>query len=290
MGYLAGGANSDCTIIGVRVNSKHDGEVDIYAHIIVSDAGLNNTFTKLLPTEIASRTSFHTLLEQLRPSVASLTVFIGLKGSPEELGLKKQNAWIFHSTDPDAAMKKLMAMSADDAVDAEHPFVFLSFPSAKDRSLLEDEDKATAVVLLFANYDWFKEWETRRQNNRGDEYEDLKQRMGHRAWEQCCKVFPHLEDTVDYFNVGTPITNRYYLGQQRGEMYGVGVEKRYDVEVSMHIRPETEVPGLFLTGQDILSAGFTPTLLSGVLCSSAILKRNLFADLGSFHGAIMESK
>ena len=31
------------------------------------------------------------------------------------------------------------------------------------------------------------------------------------------------------------------------------------------LRPETDVPGLYLTGQDILSCGFTGALFAGVV-------------------------
>ena len=40
------------------------------------------------------------------------------------------------------------------------------------------------------------------------------------------------------------------------------------------LRPETDVPGLYLTGQDILSCGFTGALFAGVV--SAQVSRGLF--------------
>ena len=41
--------------------------------------------------------------------------------------------------------------------------------------------------------------------------------------------------------------------------------------------------GLYLAGQDILTAGFTSALLSGLMCASAALDANLFTDLLNLH-------
>ena len=45
------------------------------------------------------------------------------------------------------------------------------------------------------------------------------------------------------------------------------------------LRPETDVPGLYLTGQDILSCGFTGALWGGLLCAQQVLGRNIMTDL-----------
>jgi len=41
--------------------------------------------------------------------------------------------------------------------------------------------------------------------------------------------------------------------------------------------------GLFLTGQDIMSAGFVSALNAGLLCASAVLEQNLFLDVAKLH-------
>ena len=44
---------------------------------------------------------------------------------------------------------------------------------------------------------------------RGAEYEEIKNRIGKRIWEQTCKLFPQIRDKVDFFDVGSPLSNRY---------------------------------------------------------------------------------
>ena len=56
---------------------------------------------------------------------------------------------------------------------------------------------------------------------------------------------------MDYIDVGTSLSNMHYLGQPEGETYGLdhGKTYRYHPETSMYLRPESGVPGLYLTGR-----------------------------------------
>ena len=54
---------------------------------------------------------------------------------------------------------------------------------------------------------------------------------------------------LEYFDVGTPLSNRFYLGCPSGEIYGLNhVKERVKPEVTIELRPKTEIPGLYLTG------------------------------------------
>ena len=52
------------------------------------------------------------------------------------------------------------------------------------------------------------------------------------------------------------------------------------------LRPETDVPGLFMTGQDAMMCGFTGALFGGVLCASQVLRRNVIGDVEKLHAKI----
>ena len=97
---------------------------------------------------------------------------------------------------------------------------------------------------------------------------------------QVCELFPHLADRKEYLEVGTPLSNMFYLGSSRGEVYGVDHNTvRFSASTIADLRPEIGVPGLYLTGQDVLTCGFAGAMTGGLLCASAILRRNLVADL-----------
>lgn len=80
-------------------------------------------------------------------------------------------------------------------------------------------------------------------------------------------------------DVGTPLSNMYYLGTPQGEVYGIDHDvSRFSLEAISELRPDVGIPGLYMTGQDVFFCGFCGALFGGVLCASAILKRNLLKD------------
>lgn len=105
---------------------------------------------------------------------------------------------------------------------------------------------------------------------------------------------------MEYFEVGTPLSNKYYLGTSVGEIYGLHHgRKRFQEDVHIGLRAETDVEGLFLTGQvsqdepwinilssnifidfqDICLCGFAGAASGGLLCASSVLDRQLSLDL-----------
>ena len=63
-------------------------------------------------------------------------------------------------------------------------------------------------------------------------------------------MYPQLEGRVEYFELGSPLSNNYYLGSRAGEIYGLDhdiTRMRWDVQ--MKLRPDLGVPGLYLSGQ-----------------------------------------
>ena len=71
----------------------------IEAPMVISSAGLYNTFQKLLPPVIDEKSYFHGIGKQLKPAYAAMNVFLGFNASNEELGLKAQSIWAFTTND-----------------------------------------------------------------------------------------------------------------------------------------------------------------------------------------------
>lgn len=56
-----------------------------------------------------------------------------MKGTKEELGLKAQNFWIYPNLNQDEKLNQFSNLSPSELESAtEVPFLFVSFPSAKD--------------------------------------------------------------------------------------------------------------------------------------------------------------
>ena len=249
--------------------------------MVVSGAGLYNTYESLLPKEVSPFNSLKSKTRGIQHGWGGLTVFVGLKGSKETLGLKASNVWAFTSNDLDRAFRNFVNTDVSEAGYLDIPLMFISFPSTKDPEWEKRfKDKSTCEIVTLVPYRWFEQWEKDRVMKRGDDYEDLKHRIGRRMWKQTCALFPDLQDTEEYFDVGSPVTNNYYIGSPRGELYGIDHNKdRFSPETVAALRPDTPISGLYMTGQDILSCGFAGAMFGGLLSASAVLKRNLFSDM-----------
>jgi all-trans-retinol 13,14-reductase len=105
--------------------------------------------------------------------------------------------------------------------------------------------------------------------------------------EQTCKLFPQIRHHIDYIEIGTPVTNKHYLAQPHGEIYGLDHSfDRLQPWTMAQLRPQTDIEGLYLTGQDACLCGFTGALFGGLLCAGVVLGRNAMGDLESLHDSL----
>ena len=239
-------------VCGVNV-SKGGGTIEILAPMVISSAGLYNTFQRLLPKELAAKSYYTGICKDLKPGVAAMNVFLGLNKSKKELGLKRQNMWAFTSNDLNKIGEDYIHLDVDNAIDAEIPLLFVSFPSAKDPEWENHpgrEEKSTCAIVTLANWEWFKKWEDAALKKRGDSYDEVKNSIGHQMIEQTCQLYPQIRDCIDFTEIGSPVTNKHYIAQPHGEIYGLDHSiERFDPLMVAKLRPATDVPGLFLTGQ-----------------------------------------
>ena len=259
--------------------AKSSGDVDIFARLVVSGAGVYNTFEKLLPQTIEEKSS---VLGSVRHGSGGITVYVGLNVSNDELDVvPRRNQWIFVNNELDKSYEEYSNLAVEDAGKQDIPLLFLSFPSTKDPTWDERfPGKSTLEIVSLASYDWFANWKDEKVMHRGEDYEELKHRIGKRMWEQVCRFHPNLKDKVAYFDVGSPLSNQYYIAASRGEFYGADHNvDRFRPQSVLNLRADTSIKGLYLTGQDVLVCGFSGGLYGGFLSACTILRRNLMNDL-----------
>ncbi|KAK7795003.1 hypothetical protein U0070_014629 [Myodes glareolus] len=286
-GVLLDSAGRAC---GVSVKKGHE-LVNIYCPVVISNAGVFNTYQHLVPESVRCLPDVKKQLAMIRPGMSMFSVFICLRGTKEDLKLQSTNYYVYFDTDIDKAMDRYISMPKEKA--PEHiPLLFIAFPSTKDPTW-EDRfpDRSSMTVLVPMAFEWFEEWQEEPKGKRGADYETLKNTFVEASMSVVMKLFPQLEGKVDSVIGGSPLTNQYYLVAPRGAPYGADHDlARLHPYTMASLRAQTPIPNLYLTGQDIFTCGLVGALQGALLCSSAILKRNLYSDLQALGSKVQAQK
>jgi all-trans-retinol 13,14-reductase len=257
----------DGRAVGVRIAG---GEV-VRAPAVISDAGVAVTYRRLLPAAIAPA------VPAIPASFSHVSLYVGLRRTAAELGLERANQWVYPDHDHDRNVARYVADP-----EAPLPVVYLSFPSAKDPDFSRRHPgRATIEVIGVAPYERFARWEGTAWHKRGGEYDAMKQRLADRLRETLERRVPSVVGAIDVAELSTPLTTRHFAGHPRGEIYGLAhTPARFAVR---DLRPQTRIPGLYLTGADVCTAGVGGAVMGGLLTASVLTRRNLL-------GAILKAR
>jgi len=245
---------------GVRMA---DGQV-IESRCVISDAGALNTFARLLPAGSAQQLGYAQRLTTVKPSIGHVGMYIGLKSTAAELGLPKTNFWVYPNNDYDGTLERFLADPHGPL-----PVVYISFPSAKDPDFeRRHPGRATIEIVAPAPYEIFERWAGSTWGKRGEDYEALKQAYGERLLEHLYDKVPQVRGHIDYWEVSTPLSMQWFCGYSRGELYGLDHDPaRFRAD---WLRPRTRLPGLYLTGQDVMSCGVCGAMMGGVAAATSV--------------------
>ena len=257
---------SNHTATGVKMK---DGKI-FSAKNIISGAGIMTTYNRLIPTTIAEKYKLKNQLQKVNRSVSHACLYLGLEGSPEELKLPKTNYWIYPSDlDHDASVDRYLAN-----IEEEFPVVYISFPSAKDPDWNQRyPGKSTIDIITLVPYEFFESWDGSKWMKRGEDYTELKEKITQRLLEVLYKRIPQAKGKIAHYELSTPLTTKHFINYDKGEIYGLDHSpKRFRQEF---LKPKTPIKNLYLTGQDIVTAGVAAALFSGVITSAAMTGKNI---------------
>jgi phytoene dehydrogenase-like protein len=248
---------------GARGVRMADGK-EIHAPVVISNAGVFNTFGKLLDPALPQQAAYRERLECVRPSMASICLYIGIEDTAENLGLPKTNFWVY----PSEHYEKHLAEFDEDS-GAEFPLVYISFPSAKDPSFTQRyPGRATIEIVAPGPHEWFEAWADKPWGKRGDDYAALKEELSQRLLAKLYEKLPHLEGRIDYYELSTSLSTDYFCRYSQGEIYGLDHDpQRFEQD---WLKPRTDIPGLYLAGQDVLTCGVVGAMVGGLLAAVQI--------------------
>jgi all-trans-retinol 13,14-reductase len=255
--------------VGVRLENGDE----IAAKIVISNAGVVNTFRNLIDPTVATAAGIDAKLQQIKPSASHTCLYVGIRESAHDLGLDKANYWIYPNYDHDLNIQKYLADPSSPL-----PVTYISFPSSKDPDWeTRHPGRSTIEVLIFTPFDWFAGWETSKWKRRGEQYEEYKAMLSERALEQLRRYVPQVTGKIDHCETSTPLSTKNFSNYDGGAIYGIEHSpQRFSLR---WLRPHTPIRNLYLTGQDIVTGGVGGALFSGVLTASVVLKRNVMKDI-----------
>ena len=150
--------------------------------------------------------------------------------------------------------------------------MFVSFSSLKDPAHDPGpSNRHTGDMLVFADWSSVAEYADGGAEARPDEWTAFKQDIEAKMMALFAEKFPALAPLVVYRGLGTPLATASFTRHDKGGFYGVETTPRRMLSDALNAR--TPVPGLFLTGQDVMTPGIAGALSGGMLGAAAIEPR-----------------
>ncbi|APR81044.1 Carotenoid cis-trans isomerase [Minicystis rosea] len=241
---------------GRAVGARLDSGEEIRAGAVVSAVGALPTVKRLLPPA-AREAAWARSIAALAPSPCHVCLYIGFKGDIRKAGASPANKWFYETWRDDI-------VAWDVSRDEDAPVLYTSFPSLKDPSHDPGPDQLhTGEVVTFVPYEVFAAWRDGRWKKRGEDYEAFKKRLADRLLAQILRHMPALAPMVAYTELSTPLSTEHFTRAAAGAIYGI--EPTPERFQNRWLRPRTPIPGLFLSGSDMATAGVIGAMMGGVL-------------------------
>lgn len=260
--------------VGVKaIESKGNDKIEkeIYGDYIISDAGAEITYNKLLP---ASRyNKYRKMVNRFDYDTATCVLYIGFKDDPATLGFQGSNYCIFDSMDFENIYNTRSTTAQGIIRQA-----YVTFPSVKKKN----PGGHTGEIIIFTDPAEFKKWENQPWKNRDEEYVALKEKISEAIISLMEERNPGFRDLIDYHELSTPLSTEHFTGYKNGNIYGIpGTPERYKSEV---VGYRTPVKNLYLAGSDSAGHGIVGAMMGGVL--SVAVAEGITFSMGKIFKAI----
>lgn len=226
-----------------------------YAPVIVSNAAAPVTFGGLVDESVVDPT----YLQQVREGELSASIiqaYIGVKGTPEEIGFTDAEYFVNSTYDPDEDFKRMLKgdYSSGTCVMANNTPVNPG-DTPPGRSIIE-------IAILSDGKSWF--------DLSKEEYKKKKADVTELLVDRFSEIIPDIRERIEVIEVGTPRTMERYSANPYGAVFG------YASTPTGHSifrpKPNTPVPGLYLASAwTFPGPGFGGTIAGGVNTARIIL-------------------
>ncbi len=246
--------------VGIKLKN---GEI-IKADRVISNADPNTTFLKLVGEENISK-KLKKRLHHTKYSVSSLILFLTLDMDVTKYGIDSGNIWKISEPDLDVVFGNL---TKDNILEGdEFKGVFLSCTTLKDPASFNGRHHNFEIVT-FIDYSTFEQFE-KLKDYHTEEYGIFKEKLISKILNTVENLIPDAGKHIIQAELGTPMTNNFYINSTRGNVYGT--EKTLLGVGPFAFKAKTEIENLYLTGASTLSHGVGGATNSGLETAAKIL-------------------
>ncbi|MBK5272532.1 MAG: NAD(P)/FAD-dependent oxidoreductase [Bacteroidia bacterium] len=230
---------------------------------VISNADPTVTYKMVGAENLSSK--FLAKLAKTRYSVTSLIFFLTVDMDVRKAGLDSGNIWMMPNREMDDLHEDLTEV--DILATDDFSALFISCSSLKDPSSYNGRHH-TLEVVTFIDYDSFKS-KLHEEGTHSEEYKQFKERLCIKLLNSLEKVIPGIRNKVVQLDLGTPLTNEYYINSTKGNVYGT--EKGFFQTGPFSYTAQTEIENLYMCGASIMSHGVAGASYSGVKTAARIL-------------------
>lgn len=246
--------------VGVELQSGQK----IYANTIVSNADPGITFHALVGKENLSK-ALSNKLSKTAYSCTSLMLFLTVDMDLRQAGMDSGNIWVMPNEDSDEVYDRMMSVDihSGDSFEA----MFISCTTLKDPASFDGKFH-TIEAISYINYEGFAKF-SQEVAKRSQGYLDFKAKLIKKMLQGLEKIVPGISQHIVQMELGTPITNKYYVRTTNGNVYGT--EKSLRNIGPFAYKSKTEIENLYMCGASIHSHGVAGASHSGVHTAAEIL-------------------
>jgi phytoene dehydrogenase-like protein len=247
--------------MGVRLT---DGQ-ELRAGHVVSNADPEITFGQLVGRQHLGW-RLRRKLNRATYSVTALSLFMAADMDLRAAGLDSGNFWLYDRADVNGIYRQMLRGDHDGETP---PGLFLTATTLKDPSKMK-RGHHTLEAFTFTRYDRFSRWATSQVDGRPADYEALKGRLAQWMLGGLERLVPDLRQHLVFCELGTPLTNQYYLNATEGNLYGLD-KSRFNVG-PLAFPYKSAFDGLWLCGASTMGGhGVMGATASGLGVARAIL-------------------
>lgn len=240
-----------------------NGEI-IKAKRIVSNADPEKTYTEMIGHQYLSQ-SLRKKLLKTKYSVTSLSLFLTVDMDVAKAGLDSGNIWMMRDIDMDLLYQEMKA--PDILTKDEFPALFISCTTLKD-PLSFNGKHHTIEAITYIGYEAFKDF-SKLDDYHSKAYLEFKDRICEKLLNSLEKVVPGIRDNIIQMELGTPMTNEFYINSTRGSVYGT--EKNFWQTGPFSFKSKSEIENLYLCGASVMAHGVAGSSYSGIQSAATIL-------------------